>query len=122
MHAGFEVYRAFLKDGEDVKKNIKEHGKMKIPVLASGGESSPLTEVSNVPISLLDLERGELILFWEIALGETDDRTCRQRHLSGRAKSNALDPRGESRGVCRSVGGMVEEGSGDWCLASKSAE
>ncbi|KAJ9090906.1 hypothetical protein QFC20_007789 [Naganishia adeliensis] len=46
MHAGFEVYRAFLKDGEDVKKNIKEHGKMKIPVLASGGESSPLTELS----------------------------------------------------------------------------
>ncbi|KAI5449611.1 hypothetical protein NCC49_004541 [Naganishia albida] len=46
MHAGFEVYRAFLKDGEDVRKNIEEYGKMRMPVLASGGESSSLTELS----------------------------------------------------------------------------
>lgn len=46
MHAGFEVYRAFLKDGDDVRKNIAASGKMQMPVLASGGESSPLTEVS----------------------------------------------------------------------------
>lgn len=46
MHAGFEVYRAFLQDGDDVRKNIAELGKMQIPVLASGGDASPLTEVS----------------------------------------------------------------------------
>jgi hypothetical protein len=60
MHAGFEVYRAFLKDGEDVKKNIKENGKMRMPVLASGGEQSPLTEVSIITPCIY-LERGELI-------------------------------------------------------------
>lgn len=52
MHAGFEVYRAFLKDGEDVRKNIEEYGKMRMPVLASGGESSPLTEVCVSPCKL----------------------------------------------------------------------
>jgi hypothetical protein len=46
MHAGFEVYRAFLQDGDDVRKNIKDHGKIQMPVLASGGDASPLTEVS----------------------------------------------------------------------------
>lgn len=50
MTAGFEVYRAFLKDGEDVRRDIKEHGKMTMPVLASGGETSPLTEVRSAHI------------------------------------------------------------------------
>jgi hypothetical protein len=50
MHAGFEVYRALLRDGDDVRENIAKHGKMQMPVLASGGESSPLTEVSRTSL------------------------------------------------------------------------
>jgi hypothetical protein len=48
MKAGFEVYRAFRKDCEDVKREIRERGKLGegLPVMASGGEKSPLSEVS----------------------------------------------------------------------------
>ena len=48
MKAGFEVYRAFRRDCDDVKQNIEKYGKLgrDIPVLASGGEKSPLSEVS----------------------------------------------------------------------------
>jgi hypothetical protein len=48
MKAGFEVYRAFRKDCRDVQREIEERGKLgrKVPVLASGGEKSPLSEVS----------------------------------------------------------------------------
>ena len=48
MKAGFEVYRAFRKDCKDVQREIGERGKLGkgLPVLASGGEKSPLSEVS----------------------------------------------------------------------------
>jgi hypothetical protein len=48
MKAGFEVYRAFRKDCKDVQREIEERGKLgrEVPVLASGGEKSPLSEVS----------------------------------------------------------------------------
>lgn len=48
MKAGFEVYRAFRKDCEDVRQNIAQYGKLgkDISVLASGGAKSPLSEVS----------------------------------------------------------------------------
>jgi hypothetical protein len=48
MKAGFEVYRAFRKDCKDVQREIGERGKLgrEVPVLASGGEKSPLSEVS----------------------------------------------------------------------------
>lgn len=43
MRAGFEVYRAFLKDADDVRANLKEHGKINIATLATGGEHSRFT-------------------------------------------------------------------------------
>jgi hypothetical protein len=48
MKAGFEVYRAFRQDCKDVRSNIERYGKLpkSIPVLASGGTESPLSEVS----------------------------------------------------------------------------
>lgn len=49
MKAGFEVYRAFRRDCKDVQREIGERGKLskEMPVLASGGEKSPLSEVSS---------------------------------------------------------------------------
>lgn len=46
MRAGFEVYRAFIQDCADVKQNVAEHGKLTIPVLASGGADSAFTAVN----------------------------------------------------------------------------
>lgn len=43
MRAGFEVYRAFLKDAEDLRANVKEHGKSSVATLATGGEHSRFT-------------------------------------------------------------------------------
>ncbi|CAO1621247.1 unnamed protein product [Jaminaea pallidilutea] len=44
MRAGFEVYRAFTQDDADVRKSVKEQGKIEVPVLATGGEKSKFTE------------------------------------------------------------------------------
>lgn len=43
MRAGFELYRAFRRDEQDVKANLAEFGKLSIPVLATGGEHSLFT-------------------------------------------------------------------------------
>jgi pimeloyl-ACP methyl ester carboxylesterase len=40
MRAGFELYRAFDQDGRDVRDNLAANGKLKIPVLAVGGDIS----------------------------------------------------------------------------------
>ena len=58
MKAGFEVYRAFRQDCKDVRSNIERYGKLSksLPVLASGGEKSPLSEVSRLKSHLF---RGE---------------------------------------------------------------
>jgi hypothetical protein len=45
MRSGFEVYRAFEQDEKDVQKAIKEGGKLKCPVLASGGDASEFAKV-----------------------------------------------------------------------------
>lgn len=45
MKAGFELYRAFEQDDKDVKENIAKFGKIKLPVLATGGDKSELTLV-----------------------------------------------------------------------------
>lgn len=45
MTAGFELYRAFRKDDEDIKKILEEKGKIICPVLATGGAQSLLTQV-----------------------------------------------------------------------------
>jgi pimeloyl-ACP methyl ester carboxylesterase len=47
MRAGFELYRAFERDGVDNREAIKRNGKLKIPVLAVAGtisNSGPLLE------------------------------------------------------------------------------
>ncbi len=40
MRAGFEVYRAFDRDGEDNRAALKKNGRLTMPVLALGGTSS----------------------------------------------------------------------------------
>ncbi len=40
MRAGFELYRAVDRDGEDNKKALKSNGRLTMPVLALGGTSS----------------------------------------------------------------------------------
>ena len=40
MRAGFELYRAFDRDGEDNRAALKQGGKLRMPVLALGGASS----------------------------------------------------------------------------------
>lgn len=40
MRAGFELYRAFDADAQHNRDSITQHGKLKIPVLAVGGEIS----------------------------------------------------------------------------------
>lgn len=40
MRAGFEVYRAFRQDDQDVKENLASKGKLAIPILATGGSES----------------------------------------------------------------------------------
>lgn len=45
MRAGFELYRAFRKDEQDLKNNLAQHGKLTIPVLATGGEHSLFTSL-----------------------------------------------------------------------------
>ncbi len=40
MRAGFELYRAFDRDGEDNRAALKKGGRLAMPVLAMGGESS----------------------------------------------------------------------------------
>lgn len=40
MRAGFEVYRAFKKDDQDIKENLISKGKLNIPILATGGSKS----------------------------------------------------------------------------------
>jgi pimeloyl-ACP methyl ester carboxylesterase len=40
MRAGFELYRAFDRDIEDNRAVFAQNGKLKIPVLAVGGEAS----------------------------------------------------------------------------------
>ena len=40
MRAGFELYRAFDRDGEDNRAALKRSGKLAMPVLALGGASS----------------------------------------------------------------------------------
>ncbi|CEH15599.1 Soluble epoxide hydrolase [Ceraceosorus bombacis] len=44
MQAGFEVYRAFQKDDQDIKENIASLGKANLPFLATGGEHSVFTK------------------------------------------------------------------------------
>lgn len=47
MRAGFEVYRAFDRDAEDNRAALQRNGKLAVPVLAVGGETStsgPLVE------------------------------------------------------------------------------
>ena len=47
MRAGFELYRAFDQDAEDNRDALKRNGKLTLPVLAVGGETStsgPLVE------------------------------------------------------------------------------
>jgi pimeloyl-ACP methyl ester carboxylesterase len=40
MRAGFETYRTFDQDAADTRAALKQHGKLKIPVLVAGGEIS----------------------------------------------------------------------------------
>jgi pimeloyl-ACP methyl ester carboxylesterase len=40
MRAGFELYRAFDRDADDNRNALKRNGKLAVPVLAVGGESS----------------------------------------------------------------------------------
>ncbi len=40
MRAGFELYRAFDRDGEDNKASLKKNARLTMPVLALGGSSS----------------------------------------------------------------------------------
>ena len=40
MRAGFELYRAFDRDGDDNRAALKKNGKLKMPVLAIGGAES----------------------------------------------------------------------------------
>jgi pimeloyl-ACP methyl ester carboxylesterase len=40
MRAGFEVYRAFDRDAEDNRADLRRNGKLTIPVLAVGGATS----------------------------------------------------------------------------------
>jgi len=47
MRAGFELYRAFERDGEDNLEALQRNGKLTIPVLATWGtisNSGPLLE------------------------------------------------------------------------------
>ncbi|GAA6004612.1 hypothetical protein JCM10207_000955 [Rhodosporidiobolus poonsookiae] len=44
MRSGFDVYRAFLQDKEDLLKHLKEKGKTSVPVLATAGSASPFGE------------------------------------------------------------------------------
>jgi pimeloyl-ACP methyl ester carboxylesterase len=47
MRAGFELYRAFDRDADDNRTALTRHGKLRVPVLAIGGEmstSGPLME------------------------------------------------------------------------------
>lgn len=60
MRAGFEVYRAFLQDRDDVRNDIKQNGKLgaNVPVLASGGTKSKFTEVrSNSRMRTIQADR-----------------------------------------------------------------
>jgi len=40
MRAGFELYRAFDQDADDNRTALRRNGKLSIPVLAMGGETS----------------------------------------------------------------------------------
>ncbi len=46
MRAGFELYRAFDRDGDDNQAALAETGKLKMPVLALGGASSFFTPIA----------------------------------------------------------------------------
>lgn len=40
MRAGFELYRAYLQDKDDLRAWLQEHDKFKLPVLALAGDHS----------------------------------------------------------------------------------
>lgn len=46
MKAGFELYRAFRTDDDDIKAMLSSGGKLQCPVLATGGDKSLFTGVS----------------------------------------------------------------------------
>lgn len=56
MHAGFELYRAFETDHVEMKNALAITGRLKMPVLSTGGKESVFTvRVSfYLPSALLD--------------------------------------------------------------------
>ena len=46
MRAGFDLYRAFEKDGEDLNSALEEEGKLEMPCLGLYGEMSLFEEVT----------------------------------------------------------------------------
>ena len=54
MRAGFEVYRAFSQDHQKLKAKITDKGKkLDLPILATGGERSVMTQVSSLQFRAL---------------------------------------------------------------------
>ena len=53
MRAGFEVYRAFSQDHETMKAKLSA-GKLSLPILATGGEHSIMTDVgSTISVTII---------------------------------------------------------------------
>jgi hypothetical protein len=46
MRAGFETYRAFTQDANDLSAAVKSRGKLNLPVLLLAGEASTFIPVS----------------------------------------------------------------------------
>ncbi|MGI4756677.1 MAG: alpha/beta fold hydrolase [Janthinobacterium lividum] len=51
MRAGFELYRAFDRDGEDNKLGLKKNGRLSMPVLALGGTASFFLPIAKVMLA-----------------------------------------------------------------------
>jgi pimeloyl-ACP methyl ester carboxylesterase len=50
MRAAFELYRAFERDAADVRSNLHEHGKLRLPVQCLTGAAGPLDKVMGAQI------------------------------------------------------------------------
>ena len=51
MRAGFELYRAFDRDGEDNKLGLKKNGRLPMPVLALGGTASFFLPIAKIMLA-----------------------------------------------------------------------
>lgn len=100
MRAGFEVYRAFRQDDEDVKSLLQKYGKYPSPVLATGGDAGEFVNVSEAG-AFRRVNRIEVDQLSPVRR-EYGQRSGDFPHrLQNHHKCRSLDPGGTTPSTCR---------------------